>query len=286
MFFSHGAQPEGGVFPAISVSDKQASNATSNIYWPSPSVRRAAGKKTGEPPPGREEEAAGKKVPRINITAPDSRLAVPGQGEAAGGSCGGRVLTLIARIFVWVFPWASVVHVARPEASPPIVLRGNPLAVLAVRTSWSVSAVLMVTIMAGHVAGGVASVSAKRCDTVIPDLPLNTTKIYLSTCNEGTIPAQIGKLTSLQDLQLQWTSLSGTIPPDIGNLVKLTLLSFALTKIEGTIPPDIGKLVKLTELSFYSAYKLTGECERLCDHMSRRVIGESVAFPPDLFFHL
>ena len=42
----------------------------------------------------------------------------------------------------------------------------------------------------------------------------------------------------------------------------------------GTIPPDIGKLEKLTELNSYRAYDLSGECERLYDHMSRRVIGE------------
>ena len=30
--------------------------------------------------------------------------------------------------------------------------------------------------------------------------------------------------------------------------------------------------MKLTGLNFYNAVKLSGECERLCDHMSRRVI--------------
>ena len=175
MLFSRGAQPEGGAFPAISVSGKQASSTTSNLYWPSPLLRWAAGKKTGESPPGRDE-AAGKKVPRINMTVSDSRLAVPGRREAAGGSCGGRMFALVARILFWVSLWASVV--ARTEASPPVVLRGNPLAV---RASWSVSAVLMVAMMAG----GVTSASAKRCDTVIPDLPLTTTRIDQSTCDEG-----------------------------------------------------------------------------------------------------
>ena len=32
--------------------------------------------------------------------------------------------------------------------------------------------------------------------------------------------------------------------------------------------------MKLKELNMYAAWKLSGECERLCDHMSRRVIGE------------
>ena len=40
----------------------------------------------------------------------------------------------------------------------------------------------------------------------------------------------------------------------------------------GTIPPDIGKLVKLRNFDM-NGNELSGECERLCDHMSRRVIG-------------
>eukprot|EP00947_MAST-08B_sp_MAST-8B-sp1_P001522 g1522.t1 len=158
------------------------------------------------------------------------------------------MFALVARILFWVSLWASVV--ARTEASPPIVLRGNPLAV---RASRSVSAVLMVAIMAG----GMTSASAKRCDTVIPDLPLTTTKIDKNTCDEGTIPPDIGKLVKLTVLNFRAVyDLSGTLPPDIGKLVKLTALSVSSTSIEGAIPPDIGKLVNLERLSFAMSFGL------------------------------
>ena len=183
--FSRGARHEGGGFPAISVPGKQASSSnslTTRANGLSSPVRRAAGKKTGEPPPGHPSPGH----PRTNMTASDSRLAVPGHGKAAGGSCGGRMFALVARILFWVSLWASVV--ARTEASPPIVLRGNPLAV---RTSWSVSAVLMVAMMAG----GVTSASAKRCDTVIADLPLSTTRIDWDTCDEGESREDVSLIT-------------------------------------------------------------------------------------------
>ncbi len=54
----------------------------------------------------------------------------------------------------------------------------------------------------------------------------------------------------------------------------------------GTIPPDIGKLVNLGTLDMNSVAKLSGECERLCDHMSRPVIGEIRSLSPTLLFRL
>ena len=56
--------------------------------------------------------------------------------------------------------------------------------------------------------GGVAT--AQRCDTVIPTLPLSTTKITQATCSEGTLPPELGRLTNLEQIEsFDYSSLSG-----------------------------------------------------------------------------
>lgn len=64
----------------------------------------------------------------------------------------------------------------------------------------------------------------------------------------GTISANIAKLTSLQTLALHSNSLSGTIPSTIGNLTKLTILDLGENTFEGSIPASIGNLKKLIYL--------------------------------------
>ena len=64
----------------------------------------------------------------------------------------------------------------------------------------------------------------------------------------GTIPAEIGSLTSLQDLELHVNQLSGTIPAEIGNLTSLTSLSISYNQLSGTIPVEIGNLTSLEHL--------------------------------------
>ena len=68
----------------------------------------------------------------------------------------------------------------------------------------------------------------------------------------GTIPAEIGNLTSLTELELSFNLLSGTIPAEIGNLTSLTELELYSNQLSGTIPAEIGNLTSLTELELYS----------------------------------
>ena len=65
----------------------------------------------------------------------------------------------------------------------------------------------------------------------------------------GTIPAEIGNLTSLTDLLLGRNQLSGTIPVEIGNLTSLDDLELHVNQLSGTIPAEIGNLPSLTTLS-------------------------------------
>ena len=58
----------------------------------------------------------------------------------------------------------------------------------------------------------------------------------------GTIPVEIGNLTSLFLLELGGNQLSGTIPVEIGNLTSLKSLSLGDNQLSGTIPVEIGNL--------------------------------------------
>ncbi|WP_321371256.1 T9SS type A sorting domain-containing protein [uncultured Draconibacterium sp.] len=64
----------------------------------------------------------------------------------------------------------------------------------------------------------------------------------------GIIPAEIGNLTELRQLNLRYNYLSGSIPAEIGNLTKLTSLYLGDNDLAGAIPGTIGNLINLYTL--------------------------------------
>ena len=68
----------------------------------------------------------------------------------------------------------------------------------------------------------------------------------------GTIPASIGRLTSLTSLRLGSTALTGTIPSTFGQLTALRMLDLADTSLSGPIPPELGNLVQLDTLELWN----------------------------------
>ncbi len=68
----------------------------------------------------------------------------------------------------------------------------------------------------------------------------------------GNIPPEIGNLTNLIDLRLDFNNLTGNIPPEIGNLSKLTHLFLSNNKLIGNIPNSIGNLNNLNRLGLQS----------------------------------
>merc|ERR1711937_1062923 len=71
---------------------------------------------------------------------------------------------------------------------------------------------------------------------------------------EGFLPSQIGQLTLLQSLLVRGRNqpkvdatnrVSGTLPTEFGNLKQLRTLGISNNLISGTIPPEIGGMESL-----------------------------------------
>jgi Leucine-rich repeat (LRR) protein len=67
----------------------------------------------------------------------------------------------------------------------------------------------------------------------------------------GTLPTEIGLLTSLQNLNIENNLIGGTIPTEICRLTNLTRLYFGQNDFRGMIPWCIGQLTKIERLYFY-----------------------------------
>ncbi len=75
--------------------------------------------------------------------------------------------------------------------------------------------------------------------------------MYLNLYNNqlsGSIPADLGNLTNLQQLWLYNNQLSGSIPAELGNLTKLYSLALSNNQLSGSIPAELGNLSNLQGL--------------------------------------
>lgn len=74
-------------------------------------------------------------------------------------------------------------------------------------------------------------------------------KIFLDANNlTGVIPAVIGNLTKLQDIDFIANQLTGPIPPEIGNLTNLEDLGLSSNQLTDSIPAELGNLMNLKDL--------------------------------------
>jgi len=82
------------------------------------------------------------------------------------------------------------------------------------------------------------------------------TGIFLPGINlKGTVPSELGDLTTLKELTLPKNELTGTIPIDLANLDKIKIINLGDNKLTGTIP--IFKSKKLNEIML-NGNKFTG----------------------------
>ncbi|GEM_PF-1892040 len=66
----------------------------------------------------------------------------------------------------------------------------------------------------------------------------------------GTLPAELGSLTSLQNLSLSSNNLVGALPTQIGNLRNLHGLGLSFTALSGELPSSLTGLAQLQEFYF------------------------------------
>ena len=75
------------------------------------------------------------------------------------------------------------------------------------------------------------------------------TRLHLGLNNlSGPIPPELGRLAKLWELNLSDNDLSGSIPSELGDLAKLRTLRLSSNGLSGGIPPELGNLTNLTEL--------------------------------------
>ncbi|XP_031481931.1 receptor protein-tyrosine kinase CEPR1 [Nymphaea colorata] len=89
--------------------------------------------------------------------------------------------------------------------------------------------------------------------------------LILMTCSLiGQIPAFLGNMTWLVDLELGGNCITGHIPPEIGRMESLKLLELYYNQLTGEIPAELGNLSQLVDIDL-SVNGLTGSIpETLC----------------------
>ncbi|HVN76139.1 MAG TPA: fibronectin type III domain-containing protein [Thermoanaerobaculaceae bacterium] len=73
----------------------------------------------------------------------------------------------------------------------------------------------------------------------------------------GCLPATLGNMASLQELDLSSNGLTGPIPAELGGLVSLTSLRLGGNDLTGALPPELSTLARLQTLDL-SANRLSG----------------------------
>lgn len=76
------------------------------------------------------------------------------------------------------------------------------------------------------------------------------TSVNLSSNNlVGTLPAEIGNLTSLTNLSAGYNTISGSLPPEIGQLSNLDTLFMSYNDVDGSVPIELYNLTNLVRWS-------------------------------------
>eukprot|EP00298_Acanthocystis_sp_HF-20_P016054 c21360_g1_i4.p1 GENE.c21360_g1_i4~~c21360_g1_i4.p1 ORF type:complete len:285 (-),score=66.46 c21360_g1_i4:26-880(-) len=86
--------------------------------------------------------------------------------------------------------------------------------------------------------------------------------IFDNNVISGTIPTEIGKLVKLTQIVLSYAEFSGEIPSHIGLLTKLSTFHLLKTNINGNVPTEMSNLSSLIDLMI-SASQINYMCSEL-----------------------
>ncbi|TVU48803.1 hypothetical protein EJB05_00078, partial [Eragrostis curvula] len=101
----------------------------------------------------------------------------------------------------------------------------------------------------------------------------NLRVLILSTSSmRGGVPAWLGNMTSLTDLELSGNYLTGRIPKELGRLPNLQLLELYYNLLEGEIPEELGNLTRLTDIDLSENRLSGGVPASLCALPELRVV--------------
>eukprot|EP00241_Pyramimonas_parkeae_P023474 CAMPEP_0114296100 /NCGR_PEP_ID=MMETSP0059-20121206/11134_1 /TAXON_ID=36894 /ORGANISM="Pyramimonas parkeae, Strain CCMP726" /LENGTH=286 /DNA_ID=CAMNT_0001418231 /DNA_START=138 /DNA_END=998 /DNA_ORIENTATION=- len=78
-----------------------------------------------------------------------------------------------------------------------------------------------------------------------------------SSSLSGTLPSELGTLTSLTNMRLAINQLSGTLPSELGALTRLTFMGLWNNQLTGTLPLELAALASLTTM-WLDRNQLTG----------------------------
>ena len=87
----------------------------------------------------------------------------------------------------------------------------------------------------------------------------------------GEIPPELGDLTNLEELRLTRNLLTGEIPPELARLAGLEILGLGGNQLTGTIPTWLGSLTDLEELYLWGN-QLTGEIPAELGHLTNLTV--------------
>ena len=111
----------------------------------------------------------------------------------------------------------------------------------------------------GHVTG--LTLSGGKASGTVPAQLCQLRQLAVLDLNEnprlsGTLPTQLGRMSSLTHLYLFGSALSGTIP-ELGGCKALQELEMSHCRLSGTLPPSLGAASKL-KFVFLESNKLSG----------------------------
>ena len=105
----------------------------------------------------------------------------------------------------------------------------------------------------GFDCNGVTEIPVIECEALValynstdgPNWYINTDWVMTNTpCSWPAVTCALGRVSRLL---VTGNNLTGTIPSELGNLSSLTLLSLSGNNLTGTIPPELGSLSNLVQ---------------------------------------